>query len=131
MAKEKSIVFAVDFDGTAVSHEYPEVGKDIGAQRVLKRLLEKGHRLILYTMRSGKQLEDAVNWYKENQIELFGVQFHPTQHTWTTSNKCYANYFIDDAAIGVPLKHDPEISKREFVDWDALEILLVSYGLLD
>jgi hypothetical protein len=93
MAKEKSIVFAVDFDGTAVSHEYPEVGKDIGAQRVLKRLLEKGHRLILYTMRSGKQLEDAVNWYKENQIELFGVQFHPTQHTWTTSNKCYANLF--------------------------------------
>jgi hypothetical protein len=122
---------AVDFDGTSTSHEYPEVGRDIGSQRVLKRLIEKDHKLILYTMRSGKQLAEAVQWYKDNDIELFGIQFHPTQKTWTESNKCYANYYIDDAAIGIPLKSDPELSKREFVDWEVLEQMLISYGLLD
>ena len=50
----------IDFDGTCVTHEYPKIGKDIGAVPVLKELVEKGHKLILNTMRSGKELEDAV-----------------------------------------------------------------------
>jgi hypothetical protein len=122
---------AIDFDGTSTSHDYPKIGKDIGAQRVLRRLIENGHRLILFTMRSGVQLEESVQWYKDNDIELFGIQFHPTQKDWTESNKCYANFYIDDAAIGVPLKHDAEISNRPFVDWDTMEQMLISYGLLD
>ena len=43
---------AIDFDGTCVTHDYPEVGKDIGAVPVLKRLIDAGHKLILHTMRS-------------------------------------------------------------------------------
>ena len=46
------MVIAVDFDGTCVTHEFPKVGKDIGAVPVLKKLVEKGHKIILYTMRS-------------------------------------------------------------------------------
>ena len=42
---------AVDFDGTCVTHEYPKVGKDIGAAPVLKKLIKEGHQLILHTMR--------------------------------------------------------------------------------
>jgi hypothetical protein len=42
----------IDFDGTCVTHEFPEVGKDIGAVPVLRKLVEQGHNLILFTMRS-------------------------------------------------------------------------------
>lgn len=35
------MTFAVDFDGTVVTHNYPEVGKNVGAQIVLKKLAEK------------------------------------------------------------------------------------------
>lgn len=42
----------IDFDGTCVTHEFPEVGKDIGAVSVLKELIKSGHNLILFTMRS-------------------------------------------------------------------------------
>lgn len=51
---------AVDFDGTCVTHEYPKVGKDIGAVPVLKKLTNSGHQLILHTMRCNKELEEAV-----------------------------------------------------------------------
>jgi hypothetical protein len=126
----KPIPFAVDFDGTCCTHDYPEIGKDIGAQAVLKEMVAKGHQLILFTMRSGKQLEEAVDWFSKNDIELFGVQFHPTQHTWTDSNKCYAKYFIDDAALGVPLTTDLSRSPRPFVDWLKIREMLVDLELL-
>jgi predicted mannosyl-3-phosphoglycerate phosphatase (HAD superfamily) len=46
------MIIAVDFDGTCVTHEYPRIGRDIGAAPVLKRLTDAGHKLILWTMRS-------------------------------------------------------------------------------
>lgn len=112
---------AIDFDGTCVSHEFPIVGKDIGAVPVLKELVSNGHNLILFTMRSNSEgknyLTDAVNWFSENGILLYGIQTNPTQHTWTTSPKAYASIYIDDAALGCPLKIDLNISNRPFVDW--------------
>ena len=42
----------IDFDGTCVTHDFPKVGKSIGAEKVLKRLTDNGHQLILFTMRS-------------------------------------------------------------------------------
>jgi hypothetical protein len=130
MKEKKPITIAVDFDGTVVSYAYPDVGQDIGSQKVLKSLIEKGHKLILNTMRSGQQLEDAVKWFKENDIELFGVQEHPTQHTWTESRKCYANLYVDDSAVGIALKTDVSISPKPFVDWDKLETTFEEMGLI-
>ena len=56
------MIIGIDFDGTCVTHEYPLIGRHIGAVEVLKKLVDKNHLLILFTMRSGKQLEEAVNW---------------------------------------------------------------------
>ena len=55
------MVIAIDFDGTCVTNEYPNVGNDIGAVPVLKRIVEKGHRIILYTMRGLKMLNNGSN----------------------------------------------------------------------
>ena len=121
---------AVDFDGTCVTHDYPRIGKEIGATEVLKRLIEAGHKLILNTMRSDKELQDAVNWFKKNGIELYGVNENPTQKRWTNSPKVYAHMYIDDAALGCPLINAPELSNRPFVDWDSIDRQLIQKGII-
>ena len=121
---------AVDFDGTCVTHDYPRIGKEIGAPKVLKRLVEAGHKLILNTMRSGKELQDAIHWFNENGIELYGVNENPTQKRWTTSPKVYAHMYIDDAAFGCPLRNVPDFSDRPFVDWDSIYRQLIRMGIV-
>lgn len=119
----KGMIFAIDFDGTCVTHEYPEIGRQIGASRVLNRIVKEGGKLILWTMRSGKELQDAVDWFKINNIPLYGIQRNPTQDSWTNSPKCYAKIYIDDAALGCPLKQGLK-GERPFVDWDKVETML-------
>lgn len=123
------MVIAVDFDGTCVTHEFPKVGKDIGAVPVLKRLVDKGHHIILHTMRSDDTLQDAVNWFKENDIPLLGINESPTQKRWTSSPKIFAHLYIDDAALGVPLKVDFK-SDRPYVDWEKVLNWLVTNSIL-
>ena len=133
------ITIALDFDGTCVTHEYPQVGKDIGAIPVLKKLVENEHQLILNTMRSGRELGDAIDWFKENGIELYGVGYNPTQARWTTSNKCYADLYIDDAGLGTPLsimkaKNDDGDKiqyGRPFINWVVVEEYLTNIGLIN
>lgn len=142
------MTFNIDFDGTVVTHAFPHVGKDIGAVPVLKALTDAGHQLILFTMRSDRQenaptndptimdvtgnfLTDAVNWFKENNIPLYGIQSNPTQKNWTTSPKSYAEVMIDDSAMGCPLIFDASISPRPFVDWSKIAEMLNEMGLID
>ena len=118
----------VDCDGTVMTHDYPRIGKDIGAVPVLKELIKNKHQLILFTMRSGKKLDDAVNWFKENEIPLFGIQTNPTQHEWTDSPKAYGQLILDDAAAFAPLRLDLSYSNRPFIDWDKMRDELVRTG---
>jgi len=135
----------IDFDGTCVTHEFPKVGKDIGAVPVLKKLIEAGHNLILFTMRSnravlnetgdpsimdvtGMFLDDAVNWFKENDIPLYGINENPTQKNWTSSPKAHGQLYIDDAALGCPLKMVNMFT--QCVDWDKVEKILRAIGVL-
>jgi hydroxymethylpyrimidine pyrophosphatase-like HAD family hydrolase len=131
MSRNKIIYnIAVDFDGTVVTHEYPNIGKDIGAVEVLKEIVNKGHKIILFTMRSGKTLEEAVQWFKDNDIPLYGINKNPGQSAWTTSPKAYADIYIDDAAIGAPLIYNEELSKRPFIDWIGVKYILEQEGIL-
>lgn len=133
MAKKKTeskLTFAVDFDGTCTTHEYPLIGKEIGAIPVLKELVSQGHKLVLFTMRDGEQLAEAVNWFKENDIALYGIQYNPSQKRWTKSNKCYANMYIDDAALGCPLIY-PGGDAKPYVDWNKVEEFLIEKSILN
>jgi hypothetical protein len=115
---------AIDFDGTCVKHCYPIVGPDCpGAVDSLKWLLRQGHELNLFTMRGGIFLEEALDWFSEKGIELAGVQADKDQASWTTSPKCYAEIYLDDAALGAPLIR--EDGHRPYFDWaKAREMLL-------
>lgn len=114
------MIIGIDFDGTIVTHDYPHIGKDIGAFPVLKALKEKRHKLILYTMRSEDKLQEAISYCQEKGLEFDFINENPEQQKWTKSPKIFCNFYIDDAAIGVPLKNIPEMSKRPYVDWDLI-----------
>jgi len=137
------MLILIDFDGTVVTHEYPVVGKDIGAVPVLKKLLAAGHQFILYTMRSYMEgispvtnklqdggLNDAVKWFADNEIPLYGINENPSQSVWTSSPKPYAQLMIDDSALGCPLVFDMNISSRPFVNWDIVEQMLIQMNVI-
>ena len=110
-------IIAVDFDGTVVDHRYPEVGLSVPfAAETLRDLNRLGYKLILNTMRSGLHLKEAEAWFERNKIKLYAVGFDPEQKKWTTSNKCYAQLYIDDMAFGVPLTR-PKDFRNDVVDW--------------
>ena len=124
------MTIAIDFDGTCVTHEYPEIGRDLGATTTLKTLVDNGHKLILLTMRSGKTLEDAKHWFEERGIILYGVNENPSQKRWTESPKVYANLYIDDANLGTPLIKNSIASDRLYVDWKLVLIDLYNRGCI-
>lgn len=110
---------AIDFDGTIVTHEYPKIGSPVPlALETMRELQAKGHEIILWTMRSGEQLKEAVHYVENGGIILHGVNENPQQHTWTSSPKAYAHLYIDDAALGCPLYIPTE--GRPYVDWQAV-----------
>lgn len=112
------MTIAVDFDGTCVKHRYPMVGEDVdGAVSVLKELVRKGHKIILYTMRSGDTLDDAISWFIDNDIELWGINRNPEREVLVNAmrrqfivaalKKCY------DVVIDGTLKpHENDFVKR-------------------
>ena len=124
------MTIAIDFDGTCVTHEYPEIGRDLGATTTLKTLVDNGHKLVLLTMRSGKTLEDAKHWFEERGIILYGVNENPSQKRWTESPKVYANLYIDDANLGTPLIKNSIASDRPYVDWKLVLIDLYNRGCI-
>lgn len=112
------MIYAIDFDGTIVEHDYPRIGAPVPlAIEYMKLLQASGARLILWTMRSGRHLDEALTYLDDNGIELWGVNNNPEQD-WSDSPKAYAQRYIDDAAMGCPLVHPEE--RRPYVDWPRL-----------
>ena len=111
----KKFDICIDFDGTIVKHAYPAIGEDIPyAIEVITWLQEQGHRLILWTMRDGDALEQAVKYLEDRSITLYGVNENPSQH-WTSSPKAYAEIYIDDRGLGQPLTNK---NGEIYVDWN-------------
>lgn len=99
------MIIGVDFDGTIVEDKFPEIGKEIPfATDTLKMLIKEHHRLILWTVREGKYLEDAVNWCRERGVEFYAVnRDYPEETTDNNQNfsrKLKADLWIDDRNIG-------------------------------
>lgn len=100
------MVIAVDFDGTIVEHRYPEIGEEIPfAIETLKMLIADRHKVILYTMRNGKLLDEAVRWCSDRGVEFYAINSDVpndfvSDRDKNFSSKVNADYFIDDRNIG-------------------------------
>ena len=94
---------AVDFDGTIVDHAYPAIGKEkMFAFQTLKELQKRGCLLILWTYRTGKELDEAVEFCRSNGIEFYAVNKNYPEEVMddSVSRKINADIFIDDRNLG-------------------------------
>ena len=114
--KSETYTIAVDFDGTLVEDEYPNIGKEkLFAFETLLNLQERGHRIILWTCRNGRTLDDAIAYCKERGIEFYAVNksFPEEKFDPKYSRKINADLFIDDRNIG------------ELIGWGEIYQLLI------
>lgn len=141
----RKAIFAVDFDGTIVTHEFPKIGQELPYMRgILQALRRKGHQVFLWTMRGHPDLsryghtnyetgeyipqdtlQEAIDWCKERGIEFDGINQSPAQ--FSTSLKQYARVYIDDAALGCPLKYYKEWNTIA-TDWSQVAMWLRDMG---
>lgn len=99
------MIIAVDFDGTIVEHRYPAIGAEIPfAIETLKKLVQEQHRLILWTVRKGKLLEEAVEFCRKRGLEFYAVNRNYPEETEEQadkgSRKLKADIWIDDRNVG-------------------------------
>ncbi len=100
---KQNLTIAVDFDGTIVSHKYPEIGKELPfATDTLRALQKKGHKLILWTYRAGKELDDAVQFCLSKGVEFYAVNKNYPEEKMNDkiSRKILADLYIDDRNFG-------------------------------
>lgn len=96
---------AVDFDGTIVEHRYPEIGKERPfATATLRKLIDDGHKLVLWSVREGQLLEDAIEWCRKRGVYFYAVNQDydddaPEQNAHY-SRKLKVQLFIDDRNVG-------------------------------
>jgi hydroxymethylpyrimidine pyrophosphatase-like HAD family hydrolase len=98
------MIIAVDFDGTIVEHEYPRIGKPIPfALDVLKKLQQEEHHIIiLWTMREGNLLQEAIDYCEKNGLTFYAHNKNYPEEEFQEgdSRKLSVDIFIDDRNIG-------------------------------
>lgn len=99
------MTIAVDFDGTIVEHKYPAIGKELPfAIETLKKLRNEHHKLILWTVREGQLLDEAISFCRERGLEFYAVnRDYPEEEKERNnhySRKLKADLFIDDRNLG-------------------------------
>lgn len=98
-----NVRIAVDFDGTIVEHAFPAIGKEkLFAFSTLKELEKRGAKLILWTFRTGKELEEAVEFCRKNGVEFYAVNKNYPEEVYdeTIGRKIDADIYIDDKNLG-------------------------------
>ncbi|MCK5536299.1 MAG: hypothetical protein KAI79_05690 [Bacteroidales bacterium] len=117
---------AVDFDGTIVEHRYPKIGKtNLFAFQTLIELTKRGHKLILWTYRSGQYLDEAVEFCKKNGVEFYAINASYPDEIFdkSISRKIDADIYIDDRN----LSGFPGWSKV----WEILDLGLTNNEILE
>jgi hypothetical protein len=98
-----NIRVAIDFDGTIVEHEYPEIGEEkLFAFETMREMQKRGFRLILWTYRTGKELEEAIDFCRQRGVEFYAVNKNYPEEVYddSVSRKIDADIYIDDKNVG-------------------------------
>lgn len=99
------MIIAVDFDGTIVEHKYPEIGPEVPfATETLRMLIRDRHQLILWSVREGRLLDEAIQWCRDRGVEFWAVnRDFPEEDITRNENfarKLRVDLFIDDRNLG-------------------------------
>jgi predicted mannosyl-3-phosphoglycerate phosphatase (HAD superfamily) len=132
----KKIHIYLDFDGTVVEHSYPEIGIEVpNSIRVIKKLIDSGHFLILNTYRaniSKQDLDKAIEYLSDKLGEKINVSLLKINPTYWNIDKSIEkrHLFIDDMCLGIPLIPAKK-SRHKMVNWDEVEKQLIEKNLLN
>ena len=114
--KEEFYIIAVDFDGTLCTENYPYIGlPNVPLIQLLQDLKKRGKKLILWTCRCGKELEDAVRWCERMDLQFDAVNENVPEiieKYGSDSRKIYADVYIDDKSC-FPWMNDERRSENE------------------
>ncbi len=98
------MIIAVDFDGTIVTHEYPRIGKERPfAIQTLRRIQEEGeHQIILWTVREGELLKEAVDFCHDRGLDFYAINSNYPEEApeHNAPRKLVADLWIDDRNLG-------------------------------
>lgn len=120
------MIIAIDFDGTIVTHEYPNIGTLAPtAKEVINELVAAGHKLFLWSMRSGEKLDEALIFLEDEGINIKVGNRSPAQ--FSESPKQYAQLYIDDAAVGTPMI---KFNGSWVVNWSTLAYIFMMNGII-
>ena len=96
-------IYAVDFDGTLCFSQWPKLGEpNTKLIEQLKCCKKKGDKLILWTCRDGKLLEEAVSWCGEKGLKFDAVNENLQEVIdifGSNSRKISADFYIDDKSV--------------------------------
>lgn len=105
MDNARAFIVAVDFDGTLCEDKWPEIGcPNWDLIRYLKYLKGLNNKLILWTCRVDKELNEAIAWCKLHNLEFDAVNENlpdMIEKYGTNTRKIFADMYIDDKAIPV------------------------------
>ena len=91
MKWDNNIAIAIDFDGTV----YIDNKFDRTAQKYLKKIKEIGCILILWTCRTGTELDKAIRICREAGIVFDYINEYPLRESYPKIN---ADFYVDDKA---------------------------------
>lgn len=93
------MIIAVDFDGTIVEHEFPDIGPlKEGAVEALKALKKAGHQIIIWTCRKGEEERQLRMFLREKKIPFDTINT-PIPGFDLGTRKVYADIYIDDKGV--------------------------------
>lgn len=95
------MIIAIDFDGTIVEHKYPQIGRPIPfAIETLLQLQKENHKLILWTVREGDLLQEAIDYCAERGLTFYANNANYPEETTPSPRKLSVDMFIDDRNLG-------------------------------
>ena len=107
------MVIAVDFDGTIVEDRYPGIGKERPfATATLRRLIERGHRLILWTVREGELLDEAVAWCEERGVEFYADKLCLSPKYLSAVSKSICGYTVQELVFKAIIRKSISLLKN-------------------
>jgi trehalose-6-phosphatase len=100
------MIISVDFDGTVVEHDYPDIGEPLEGIQTLRDLIVAGHTIVLNTCREDTRkrqyLTEAVRFLKKHGVEVHSVNENRREDDFRDDGgrKVYAHCYIDDRNLG-------------------------------
>ncbi len=95
------MIIGLDFDGTVVEHDFPYIGAmKEDADIYLRKMVDDGHRIILWTCRENSYLIQAIQFMKDIGVEIVSANENDPQTHFGPSRKILCDVFIDDRNLG-------------------------------